>query len=387
MDPTGLHSGDAAPTVGAANLAALRWLGEGRSVAAATLVEAVGSAPFDPGAVMLVDAAGNIEGSVTGGCVEGALFEECQQVLAGAPPRLVTYGISDDAAVGVGLMCGGTVRVFVQALDQHAGAALQSSIEAAAAGRPAALATVLDGPSAGARLAVVEGRQVGSLGGPERLDLSVVREAGGLLDQGASAIRRFAADGRQMGTDLRVFIQAFAEPARLVIFGAVDYAVAVARLAAHLGFRTTICDAREPFVRSERYAEVAEVVVDWPDRYLDAQELGPRDAVLVFSHDPKFDVPALSSAVSSGAGYIGALGSRRTHAQRIARLEEAGLTRADLDRISAPCGLDIGARTPYETAVSVLAEVVARRTGRDGRALSDGEGSIRGRATAEGEAA
>jgi xanthine dehydrogenase accessory factor len=369
---------DASALVGSANLTALRWLGEGRRVAAAVLVEAVGSAPFDPGAVLLVDEAGAMEGSVTGGCVEAALHEECRSVLRGGDPRVVTYGISDDDALDVGLMCGGTVRVLVHELDQRSRRPLFAAVESAAEGRPAALATLLDGPDAGAKLALVADQVIGSLGGPGLLDHSVARDAAGFLAQGTTAIRRFGDDGRAAGADLRVFIQSFATPARLVLLGAIDFSVAVARVGRLLGFSPTVCDAREPFLRSQRFEEVAEVVVDWPDRYLATQELGPRDAVLVFSHDPKFDLPALQAAVRSGAGYVGALGSRRTHAVRVERLREAGLSDNELGRISAPCGLDIGARTPYETAVSILAEVIAVRTAREGGRLTGGSGSIRG---------
>jgi xanthine dehydrogenase accessory factor len=369
---------DATALVGSANLTALRWLSEGRRVAAAVLVEAVGSAPFDPGAVLLVDQAGAMEGSVTGGCVEAALHEECQKVLRGAPPTVVTYGISDDDALGVGLMCGGTVRVLVHELDQRTRRPLFAAVESASEGSPAALATLLDGPQAGAKLAVIGDQTIGSLGGPELLDRSVARDAAGFLAQGTTTIRRFGEDGRAAGADLRVFIQAFATPARLVILGAIDFSVAVARVGRLLGFRPTVVDAREPFLRSNRFEETAEVVVDWPDRYLASQQLGERDAVLVFSHDPKFDLPALENAVRSGAGYVGALGSRRTHTARVERLREAGLTEEELSRISAPCGLDIGARTPYETAVSILGEVIAARSGRDGGRLTGGAGPIRG---------
>jgi xanthine dehydrogenase accessory factor len=165
----------------------------------------------------------------------------------------------------------------------------------------------------------------------------------------------------------------------MVIFGAIDFSVALAKTARELGYRVTICDARPPFIGSSRFAQVAEVAVDWPDRHLAGRELGPRDAVLVFTHDPKFDEPALLAALQSGAGYIGALGSRRTHRERVERLRDAGVDEAQLARISSPCGLDIGARTPGETAISILAEVIAKRAGRAGEPLSDTSGSIHSR--------
>jgi xanthine dehydrogenase accessory factor len=361
---------------------ALRWLDEGRRVVAATLIETVGSAPLDPGAEMLVDDTGRIEGSVTGGCVEGALVEEAARVLAGAPARSVSYGITDEQAVGVGLMCGGTVELFVHELTAapHRDA-LTAVRDAVAAGRPAALATVLDGEDTGAKLAVLEDRAIGSLGGPDLLTHSVVRDARGFLDEGMSAVRRYSARGEVLGAELRVHLQAFAASPVMVIFGAIDFSAALARAAVEIGYRVTICDARAAFAHNARFADHAEAVVDWPDRHLAGRTLGPRDAVLVFTHDPKFDEPALIAALSGGAGYIGALGSRRTHAARVERLREAGVADTQLTRIHAPCGLDIGARTPAETAISVLAEILAARSHRPGGRLVDTDGPIHARPT------
>jgi xanthine dehydrogenase accessory factor len=354
---------------------ALRWLRDGRRVVAATLVETVGSAPLDPGAEMLVDDAGRIEGSVTGGCVEGALVAEAQEVLAGGAPRVATYGISDSQAADVGLMCGGTVRVFVHELTAHQDV-LQVVADAVDADRPVALATVLDGASAGAKLAVTADAEAGSLGVTDLLDSGVAREARGYLDEGLSAVRRYSAAGEVMGDDLRVAIQAFATPPSMVVFGAIDFSAALAPLARQIGYRVTIVDARESFARSPRFSAHAEVVVDWPDRQLAGRELGPRDAVLVFTHDPKFDEPALLAALASDAGYIGALGSRRTHAERTERLRAAGVTEEELARINSPCGLDVGARTPAETAIAVLGEILAGRAGRAGGRLAEAEGPI-----------
>jgi xanthine dehydrogenase accessory factor len=355
---------------------ALEWLEQGRRVVAASLIETVGSAPLDPGAEMLVDDAGRIEGSVTGGCVEGALVEVAQEVLEGAPAQVVQYGISDGQAADVGLMCGGTVRLFVHELAPQAGAPLAAVRDAVTVGKPIALATLLDGEAAGAKLAVGEEGAVGGLGGIELLEASVSRDALGYLDQGISTVRRYSAQGEVMGSELRVYIQGFAPSPQMVIFGAIDFSAAVGRLAGELGYQVTICDARPPFAQSARFSDVADVVVDWPDRHMAGRELGPRDVVLVFTHDPKFDEPALLSALRSGAGYIGALGSRRTHRERVERLRAAGVGEDELQRISAPCGLDIGARTPAETAVSIFAEIIALRTGRDGRRLADTSGSI-----------
>jgi xanthine dehydrogenase accessory factor len=355
---------------------AIDWLDQGHRVAAASLIETVGSAPLDPGAEMLVDDSGRIEGSVTGGCVEGALVEVAAEVLAGGPPRVVTYGITDGAAADVGLMCGGTVALFVHELFDRAREPLRAVRDALEAGKPVALATVLDGEAAGAKLAVTEEVTIGSLGGLDRLETTLRSDALGCLDHGISTVRRYSSSGEVRGSDLRVYIQGFASRPQMVIFGAIDFSVAVARLARELDFQVTICDARAPFVQSPRFAEISEVVVDWPDRHLAGRELGPRDVVLVFTHDSKFDEPALTGALESGAGYIGALGSRRTHVERLERLRDAGVAEEQLARICAPCGLDIGARTPWETAVSIMAEVIAARTGRRGERLSETDGPI-----------
>ncbi|MEZ5077653.1 MAG: XdhC family protein [Solirubrobacterales bacterium] len=355
---------------------ASEWLGEGRRVVAATLVERIGSAPLDPGAQMLVDDRRRIEGSVTGGCVEAALFEEAEEVLAGAAPHLVTYGVSDEEAAGVGLMCGGTVRVFVHEIGAAEGELLGLAAAEIAAGRPVAVATLLEGERAGAKLVVLPDRVEGGLGVTELLDRSVAREARGFLDEGRSQVRRYGAGGEVMGAELPVYIQAFSTAPEMIVFGAIDFSAELAAIAADAGYRTTICDARAAFASSPRFARAAEVVVDWPDRFMAGRRLGPRDAVLVFTHDPKFDEPALVAALASGAGYVGALGSRRTHALRVERLREHGLAEQEIARIHAPCGLDIGARTPAETAISILAEVIKARSGRSGAALGETSGPI-----------
>jgi xanthine dehydrogenase accessory factor len=351
------------------------WLAADCRVVAATLVERIGSAPLDPGAEMMVDDRGRVEGTVTGGCVESALVAEAAAVLAGSGPKLVRYGVSDEQAFEVGLMCGGEVSVFVHEIGPAARAALEATAAARAAGEPAALATLLGGAGAGAKLAILADGTAGGLG-IGLLDHNVERESRGFLADGVSRIRSYGAGGEVMGDELDVCIQAFQSRPEMVIYGAIDYSVALARLAAELGYRVTICDARPAFAAGRRFEEVAEIVVDWPDRDLAQRRLGPRDVVLVFTHDPKFDQPALLAALRSEAGYVGALGSRRTQTERIERLRAAGLGDEDLGRLHAPCGLDLGARTPEETAVSILAEVVASRTGRGGDRLSETSGPI-----------
>lgn len=350
----------------------------GRRTAAATLIAAEGSAPFDVGATMIVGEDGAIEGSITGGCVEAAVAQRCSGVLAGDPPGVVTYGVSDEAAGEVGLTCGGTVHVLVCELESDAAGALREVLDRTAGGQGVALAQLVNGGRAGALMAVTADATVGSLHGGERLDDAVARDARGSIEQDLSGIRRYGGDGETLGTDVAAHIQAFSSAPRIVAVGAVDFSVAVARLAGQLGYRVTVCDPRTPFLRSSRLAVAHELVGDWPDRYLASQSLGPRDAVLVFSHDPKFDVPALMAALDTGAGYIGALGSRRTHEERTDRLRAAGAGDDELARIASPCGLDLGGRTPEETALSVLAEVVAVRHGRPGGPLAGSAQPIHG---------
>jgi xanthine dehydrogenase accessory factor len=354
------------------------WLREGRRVAAGLLASVDGSAPLDVGASVYVDENGSVEGSITGGCVESAVAQEALEIIeSGGPPKLITYGISDELAGTVGLMCGGIVHVFVHELRDDAREVTIAALEAVLDERPAAVATLLDGDQAGRKLFVDGERHVGSLGGPSLLEQNVEREARGLIQQGRTTIRTFGEDGASLGTGLRVHVTAYAERPRMVIFGAIDFASALAPLAKGVGYRVTIADPRKAFLSSARFTSNSDAIEAWPDDALEGMTLGPRDAVLVFTHDPKLDVPALTAAFRTDAGYIGALGSRKTTADREVRLREAGATETDIARVYAPCGLDIGASTVEETAIAVLAEIVASRAGRSGVPLREAEGSIR----------
>jgi xanthine dehydrogenase accessory factor len=250
--------------------------------------------------------------------------------------------------------------------------------DALRAEEPVALATVIDGPDLGAKLLVRPDRPPeGSLGDKD-LDRVVARDALGGLEGGVTTTRHYGRHGEAMESDVSVFIEVFAPPPRMLIFGAVDFTAALARVAKILGYRVTVCDARPVFATQERFPMADDVVVDWPDRHLAevGASLGPCDAVCVLTHDPKFDVPAIQAALATNAGYIGAMGSRRTDAERRARLREAGVTEEEMRRVMAPIGLDIGARTPEETAISVCAEVIALRTGRSAPSLRDAHGPI-----------
>jgi xanthine dehydrogenase accessory factor len=359
---------------------AIAWLREGRRFVQALLIEVEGSAPLPEGAMMVVDDQGHIEGSITGGCVEGAVVTEAEAIMAGERgPGLLTYGISDELAGTVGLMCGGTVHIFISEPAGEDARTELAALQAHAEGRPAAVATLIDGEKAGARLAVTEEIVAGTMGASDLFDRNVTREALGLLEEGKTTVRRFGADGATLGDDQRVHIRSYALPPQMFIIGAIDFSAALAPFAAAIGYQVTIADARDRFARSPRFTAVADVRIGWPQDVMAGLELGPRDAVLVFTHDSKFDEPALVAALRSGAGYIGALGSRKTTADREERLLEAGVSRADLARIHAPCGLDIGSRTAEETAVSVLAEIIADRAQRAARPLRTTSGPIHGR--------
>lgn len=369
--------------VSATQEVAITWLAQDRRVVQGLLVEVEGSAPLPVGAMMVIDDEGNIEGSITGGCVEGAVVSEAEDLLQNQSPpsraKLLRYGISDELAGTVGLMCGGIVHILVSELSGEVAAVERAVLEEHAAGRPAAVATMIDGPTAGARLAVIEDEIVGSLRSTDLLDRNVAREAQGLLEEGKTTLRRFGADGATLGDDLRVHIRSYAPPPQMYIIGAIDFSAALAPFAAQIGYQVTICDARDRFARSSRFSSVATVKIGWPQDVMRDLDLCPRDAVLVFTHDSKFDEPAVIAALATGAGYIGTLGSRHTTADRERRLREAGVGDADLARIHAPCGLDIGSRTAEETAVSVLAEIIAARAHRAGSPLRQTRGPIHGR--------
>jgi len=250
--------------------------------------------------------------------------------------------------------------------------------DALRAGVPVALATVIDGPHLGAKLLVrPDGTATGSLG-DDNLDRVVARDARGELEAGLTSTRHYGVHGEAREENVSVFIESFALPPRMIIFGAVDFTAALAKVAKVLGYHVTVCDARAVFATVLRFPMADEVVNDWPDRYLAkvGDDLGPRDAVCVLTHDHKFDVPAIAGAVRTSVGYLGAMGSRRTHEQRKVRLREAGLTDAEIERVMSPIGLDIGARTPEETAVAICAEIIGLRTGRRAQSLRDTAGPI-----------
>ncbi|MEI5671809.1 MULTISPECIES: XdhC/CoxI family protein [unclassified Nocardioides] len=362
----------------------LAWWEAGETVGVATVVATFRSAPRPPGASMLVGPDGTAVGSVSGGCVEGAVYELSGSVVEEGVPVLERYGVSDDDAFAVGLTCGGILDVYVEQVSRATFPELGEIAADVAAGRPVALATVVEHPDPawlGRRLVVrPETEGVGSLGSP-RADAAVADDALGLLAAGTNATLTYGPDGERRGEGMRVFVWAFAPQPRMLVFGAIDFAAAVARVGSFLGYRVTVCDARPVFATASRFPDADEVVVDWPHRYLAAQAeagaIDPRTVVTVLTHDPKFDVPLLEVALRlPEIAYVGAMGSRRTHEDRTARLKEAGLTDDELARLASPIGLDLGARTPEETAVSIAAEIIAGRWGGSGEPLAHTQGRI-----------
>jgi xanthine dehydrogenase accessory factor len=358
------------------------WWQKGETAALATVVGTYSSAPRQPGASMLVGPGGEAVGSVSGGCVEGAVYELGQQVLAEGRPVLQRYGVSDDDAFAVGLTCGGIIDIFVEKIDPDTYAQLGAVAEAIRDESPVAVATVVSGPAErlGKRLIVWPDHTDGGTGS-SRLDDAIRDDARGLLDVGRNAMLHYGVDGQRRGEGLDVFVESFAPPPRMIVFGAIDFAAAVAKIGTFLGFRVTVCDARPVFATASRFPGANEVVVEWPHRYLAAEaqagRIDNRTALCVLTHDPKFDVPLLEVALRlPEVGYIGAMGSRRTHEDRLERLREIGVTENEIARMSSPIGLDLGARTPEETAVSIAAEMIALHWGGAGSRLAEREGPI-----------
>ncbi|MFJ5262010.1 XdhC family protein [Streptomyces sp. NPDC088387] len=364
-----------------------RWLEEGRDFAVATVVAVGGSAPRDPGAALAVDTEGTAIGSVSGGCVEGAVYELCEQALQDGRPVRERFGYSDDDAFAVGLTCGGTVEVLVTPV--RAGNAdreiLATALATAAQGDATAVVRIARGPAdrLGHALTVrPDGQYTGTLGGPPRLDRLAAAEARALLDTGRTGSVEVSENGSNCPGGLTLFIESSVPPPRMIVFGAIDFAAALVRAGKFLGYRVTVCDARPVFATAARFPEADEIVVDWPDRYLRGTETDARTVLCVLTHDAKFDVPLLAEALRMPVAYVGAMGSRRTHADRELRLREAGLGDGELARLRSPIGLDLGARTPEETALSIAAEIVATRRGGSGAPLTETESPIH-RDTAE----
>ncbi|MQY03307.1 XdhC family protein [Actinomadura macrotermitis] len=343
------------------------WHESGTGYAVATVVAVGGSAPRLPGAAMAVSADGEAVGSVSGGCVEGAVYELCREALRTGEAARESFGYSDSDAFAVGLTCGGTIEVVVRP-----GPVPDAGLAAVSRDEHVAFAHVL--PPGDGLLVVRPDRHEGTTGRAD-VDSVVIGETRAMLDAG-----RTGSISVRCEDDLDVFVQSFAPAPRLLVFGAIDHAAAVARIGAFLGYRVTVCDARPVFATPARFPGADEVVVDWPHRYLDNEaERGAvdgRTVVCVLTHDAKFDVPLLEVALRLPVAYVGAMGSRRTHHDRLARLRAAGLADRELARLRSPIGLDLGARTPEETAVAIAAEFVAARRGGTALPLGQTHGPI-----------
>jgi xanthine dehydrogenase accessory factor len=347
-------------------------LGTGSPLAVATAVSISGSAPRTVGTSMAFDGIA-VLGSIAGGCVEGAVVGVCEEVLADGAARTVEYGISDETAFGVGLSCGGQLRIHVQRVE--ADSVIAEQLRAAAAGRPAAIASVISRVSAGASVGAgaADAENAGTFDPDDdtRFAGRIDAERRARIVSGESALGLVDCDD----TVLETFFEVAATPARMIIFGAMEFSTALSQAARVLGYRVTVCDPRSLFATADRFPGV-EVVVSWPTDYLTGTEVDERTVICVLSHDDRFDSDLVEIALAGPAAYVGAMGSRRTSDQRFADLRERGVSEDSLARLHSPIGLDVGASTPEETAVSILAEVIATRTAKPGVPLAATRGSI-----------
>jgi xanthine dehydrogenase accessory factor len=347
-----------------------RWSADGSRAALARVVDSSAVGPRAPGTAMAVSAAGRVVGSISGGCIDGELCARVPAVLDSGVPERIRHATGADA-LAPSLPCGGTLDVLVEPVDRSLRGVLPPLVASLRRGVPVALATVLTASAAG------PGRHTLVPGPGGRVDLPVD-------DNALTQLRDLSAAGTtapldlidRCGRELRVFLQSFPAPPRMLVFGADDFAAALTRMGHFLGYHVTLCDARPAFATAARFPAADEVVVSWPHEYLNAVSVTPSTVICVLTHDAKFEVPLLAAALRTEAGYIGALGSRRTHADRVRRLRAAGVTEAELARLAAPIGLDLRAETPEETAVSIAAEMVARCRGGTGARLRDVDSPI-----------
>lgn len=371
-----------------------RWWSAGTPFAVATVVSVTGSAPRQPGAALAVNEAGTAVGSISGGCVEAAAYDLCRQVLESGSSVVEHFAYSEDDAFALGLTCGGTLDVLVQPVyppgspgctSQALAVALAGAVSA---NRTLALVRVVQGPGdlLGRALVVRQDGSVGAGGlGDPTLDQTAAAAAAALLDTGRTEMITIGASGGRCGERVTLFVESAVPPPRMLVFGAIDFASAMVRMGSFLGYRVTVCDARPVFATKERFPDT-EVVVEWPHRYLDRTEVDIRTVVCVLTHDPKFDIPLLIRALRLPVAFVGAMGSRRTHEERVVRLRQEGVSEEDLTRLHSPIGLDLGARTPEETALSIAAEIIAKRRGGSGLPLHQTHGPIHAHAPEPGHA-
>jgi xanthine dehydrogenase accessory factor len=357
------------------------WCLRGEPFAVATVSAVGGSTPRGPGAALAVDGSGTAVGGVSGGCVEGTVYELCKEVLAGGEPVVQRFGFSADDVFDIGLTCGGTVEVLIERIVPADRPEITAFLAAAAGRERVALVRPVTGQatSPGRGLLLRPGGPDQGTIGPAVFDRTVSAGARALLDAGVTGPLTVS----RAGTPVRLLVESSVPAPRLLIFGAVDVASALAGLGAVLDYQVTVCDARPVFATPARFPATTEVVVDWPHRYLATADVDARTVICVLTHDPKFDVPLLECALRLPVAYVGAMGSRRTHDDRLERLRAAGLNEAQLARLHSPLGLDLGARSPQETALSIAAEIVAARHGGTGAPLTRTSGAIHPDAAAD----
>ncbi|NGO80693.1 XdhC family protein [Streptomyces sp. YC504] len=365
-----------------------RWVEQGRDFAIATVVAVSGSGPRQPGAALAVDSEGTAIGSVSGGCVEGAVYDLCMQALEDGETVLERFGYSDEDAFAVGLTCGGIIDILVTPVraDAPGRGVFAAALSAAATGEAAAVARITDGPAevmGRALLVRPDGSYEGGLGGHPELDRTAAASASAMLDGGKTGTVSIGEDGSHCGRPLTLLVESSVPAPRMIVFGAIDFASALVRVGKFLGYHVTVCDARPIFATKTRFPEADEIVVEWPHKYLERTEVDGRTVLAVLTHDAKFDVPLLQYALKLPVAYVGAMGSRRTHEDRNKRLREVGVTEIELNRLRSPIGLDLGARTPEETALSIAAEIVASRRGGSGVSLTGAHTPIHHDGTAE----
>ncbi|WP_020500532.1 XdhC family protein [Sciscionella marina] len=351
------------------------WTAARLRYAVATVVRTWHSAPRQPGAAMAVSEHGEVVGSVSGGCVEGAVYELAHEVMRSGKPVVQRYGVSDADAFEIGLTCGGTVEILVQPVDGDHDPDLPALLAAITAQQACAVATVLSGSCLGQQL-ILTPDQLHSTFETPGLAARIVPRVRGMLARAATGSVTIGCAGPYGQEAVEVFVQSFAPPPRMLIFGAVDFTTALLRVGKHLGYHVTVCDARPVFTTRERFPDADELVVRWPHDYLRDTDVDERTVLCVLTHDPKFDIPLLEHALTTPAAYIGVLGSRRTHRDRIRRLHERGTTDSQLRRLAAPIGLDLGANTPEETAIAIAAEIIALDNGGTGQRLATTEQPI-----------
>ncbi len=350
------------------------WQRAGTRFAVASIVRTWRSAPRGTGASMAVSELGDVVGSISGGCVEGAVYTVAEEVLATGLPQVVRYGVSDDDAFETGLTCGGTLEVIVRPAPDASVVDFRMLRADGAGSVPTALITRITGQHAGTHL-LLGPHGLGGSFGARRVDDVISSTARALLDRAADGVIECGADGAACG-DQVFLVQSFAPPARMIVFGAIDFARTVSEIGKFLGYHVTVCDARATFATTARFPAADEVVVSWPHRYLQGTTTDERTVICVLTHDEKFDIPVLTTALRLPLAYVGAMGSRRTHRKRLAALRECGLTEGELEALHSPIGLDLGAHTPEETAISVAAEIIAEARGGSGARLQKSAGAI-----------